>query len=135
MEQLYNFVLPAGSTFDVDGLSKQLSCDPTVIQHPHMSNPTFIFCANSESVDRLWAKLTADTKYPVDTYGVVTLRPRYITVNNTGSEDDMHKIAQFVLPLVKDLNCKIVNEFAIDITVRYQGQFERLFYDKPSSKL
>jgi hypothetical protein len=129
MEPFYNLALPGDATFDVESLVKQLSSDPMVFRDPHMAQPTFVFCENQTMLDYLQSKLKANPDYA---YGyieaAITLRPDYISVYNAGSKATKEKLAQFVLPLIKDLHCRIGNEYSVDITDRYRGQFEKLFY-------
>ncbi len=130
MEPFYNLALPGDAKFDVDSLVMQLSSDPMIFRDPYMSDPTFVFCENQAMIDYLQSKLKANPDYA---YGyieaAVTLRPGYISVYNAGSKATKDKLAQFILPFVKEFHCRIGSEYNVDITDRYQGQFEKLFYD------
>jgi hypothetical protein len=129
MECFYSIALPDGGAFDLATLAKQISSDPAVLRHPSSTDPVFIICTSPESVDRLRAKLTANPKYPCDTYGVITLKSNLIWISQNCSKEVTTKIAQFVLPLLQEKHCRIGNEYGVEITDRYQGQFEKLFFD------
>jgi hypothetical protein len=129
MECFYSLSLPGDATFDVDALSKQLSSDPAVLRDPYSSEVVFILCTSPESASRLKAELTANPERACDTRGVITLKPDSIWVSQNCNRVIMDKIAQFVLPLLKEKNCGIGNEYGHEITDRYRGQFEKLFHE------
>ncbi|MDZ4341132.1 MAG: hypothetical protein U1E51_01690, partial [Candidatus Binatia bacterium] len=78
-------------------------------------------------VPSLHGRLLNNLNEPYDTQGVIVLRPEYISVYQSVPQEIMSQIADFIVPLIRDLNCNIINEFGDDITDRYRGRLEALF--------
>jgi hypothetical protein len=130
MEIFYSICLPDGGRFDVESLAKHLESDPAVVRDPDMEEVVFILCVNPESADRLKVKLAVNPQYACDTYGVITLKPDLIWVSQNCCREIKDKVAAFVLPLLKEKHCTIGTEYGEEITDRYRGNFESLFYDE-----
>jgi len=130
MECFYSISLPDHGVFDVDALAKQLSADPAVVRYPGSKEIVFIVCTSPEAAARLQVKLHENPTSPCDTYGVITLKSNAIWISQDCSPMEMKRVVEFVMPLLKEKNCRIGNENGDDITERYQGNFESLFYHK-----
>jgi hypothetical protein len=62
--------------------------------------------------------------------GTVTLRAEHITVyQQYAAESVRDQIASLIVPLIRSTDCEIVNEYGIDVTIRYRAQPERIFAD------
>jgi hypothetical protein len=127
MEACYHLIPSGGGNFDMQKIEQQLLADPAIFRHPTSTQLTYIVCADASIVPYVHRRLLTDPTEPYDTQGVIILRPEYITVYQSVPQEILDRIAKFVIPLIRDLNCNIVNEFGDDITDRYRGQFDKLF--------
>lgn len=123
----FTAAVEVGLEFPVDDLKRELAKNPNVILHPGRKKPTFVVCEGRESAARRLTQFLDDPMRPFDTNGMIILETNVITVYLPGHELINRQIEAFLLPVLREHPCRIVDGDGRNLTEEFAGRLEDLF--------
>jgi hypothetical protein len=123
--EFFHLTLSGDAKFDPAALRRDMASHLPILDHPnppHTAGVVAVVCANESMMQRL----ESDPK-AIGYQGFVTLRPSHLTIDVLTTQEILHLMSDYFVPLIRDRHCNILDENGSDVTSRFEERPQDLF--------